>query len=62
MLALKLQGYKIGIITSNTQENVEDVLQKHDLLIFDFMVSGTTLFGKHRSIKKKLKFKNIQPE
>ena len=52
MLALKLQGYKIGIITSNTQENVEDVLRKHDLLIFDFMASGTTLFGKHRSIKK----------
>jgi len=62
LLALKLQGYQIGIITSNAQENVEYVLQKHDLLIFDFMVSGTTLFGKHRVIKKYLKSENIQPE
>ena len=62
LLALKLQGYKIGIITSNGQENVEYVLQKYDLLIFDFMVSGTTLFGKHRVIKKYLKSENIQPE
>ncbi|NEQ41314.1 MAG: HAD-IA family hydrolase [Okeania sp. SIO3I5] len=62
LLALKLQGYKIGIITSNGQENVEYVLQKYDLLIFDFMDSGTTLFGKHRVIKKYLKSENIQPE
>ena len=62
LLALKLQGYKIGIITSNGQENVEYVLQKYDFLIFDFMDSGTTLFGKHRVIKKYLKSENIQPE
>ncbi|NES01526.1 MAG: HAD-IA family hydrolase, partial [Okeania sp. SIO2F4] len=62
LLGLQYQGYKIGIITSNAQENVEYVLQKHDLLIFDFITSGTTLFGKHRAIKKYLKSENIQPE
>ncbi len=62
LLELKYQGYKIGIITSNTQENVEFVLQKYDLFIFDFIASGITLFGKHRVIKKYLKLENIQTE
>ncbi|WP_426560675.1 HAD-IA family hydrolase [Dapis sp. BLCC M172] len=62
VLELKYQGYKIGIITSNAQENVEVVLQKYDLFIFDFIASGTTLFGKHRVIKKYLKSENIQRE
>ncbi|MCL2930935.1 MAG: HAD-IA family hydrolase [Trichodesmium sp. MAG_R03] len=62
LLALKLQGYKIGIITSNAQKNIEFVLQKYDLLIFDFIVSGITLFSKHRSIKKYLKSEKIELE
>ncbi|MEM1168289.1 MAG: HAD-IA family hydrolase [Cyanobacteria bacterium P01_H01_bin.35] len=62
VLELQYQDYKIGIITSNAQENVEYVLQKHDLFIFDFIASGTTLFGKHRVIKKYLKLEKIQPE
>ena len=59
---LKHQGYQVGIITSNAQKNVELILQKYDMLIFDFIVSGTTLFSKHKIIKKYLKAENIQPE
>lgn len=62
LLELKSQGYKLGIITSNGQENVEFVLQKNDLLIFEFMFSGTTLFGKDKVLKKYLKAENINPE
>ncbi|MGB3508205.1 MAG: HAD-IA family hydrolase [Microcoleaceae cyanobacterium] len=62
LLELKSQGYKLGIITSNSKENVEFVLQKYDLLIFDFIVSGTSLFGKHRVLRKYLKAENISPE
>ncbi len=62
LLALKFQGYKMGIITSNGQDNVASVLQNHNLLVFDFMVSGITLFGKHRIIKKYLRSEKIQPE
>ncbi|GGA28666.1 HAD hydrolase-like protein [Okeania sp. KiyG1] len=36
LLALKQHGYKLGIITSNSYKNVEFVLEKYDLLIFDF--------------------------
>ena len=62
LLELKHQGYKLGIITSNGRENVQFVLQKYDLLLFEFMFSGITLFGKHRVLKKYLKSENISPE
>lgn len=62
LLSLKNQGFQLGIITSNGEENVSTILQKYDLLIFDFMASGTTLFGKHKIIRKYLKSQKIQPE
>lgn len=62
LLALKQNGYQLGIITSNSHKNVEFVLQKYDLLIFDFIISSATLFGKDKVIKKYLKTENIQSE
>ncbi|MEB3340806.1 HAD-IA family hydrolase [Okeania sp.] len=62
LISLKLEGYTIGIVTSNALDNVELVLQKYDLLIFDFIVSSKTLFSKHRAIEKYSKSENIQPE
>ncbi|MGK7920503.1 MAG: HAD-IA family hydrolase [Trichodesmium sp.] len=62
LFSLKNKGYQLGIITSNGEENVSTILQKYDLLIFDFIVSGTTLFGKHKIIRKYLKSQKIQPE
>ncbi|MDJ0557102.1 MAG: HAD-IA family hydrolase [Microcoleaceae cyanobacterium MO_207.B10] len=62
LLELKHQGYKLGIITSNSQENVEFVLQKYDLLLFEFMFSKITLLGKHRVLRKYIKSQNISPE
>ena len=50
------QGYRLGIITSNSQENVVSFLNNNGLSsLFDFIYSGTTLFGKHRVIQKALK-------
>ena len=56
LLELKQQGYRLGIITSNSQENVVTFLINNGLSsLFDFIYSGTTLFGKHRVIQKALK-------
>ena len=56
LLELKQQGYRLGIITSNSQANVVTFLNNNGLLsLFDFIYSGTTLFGKHRVIHKALK-------
>lgn len=65
LLELKAREYKLGIITSNNQENVVDFLKNNycpDL--FDFIYSEANLFGKSKVINKflrqtKLKRKEI---
>jgi phosphoglycolate phosphatase len=50
---LKKRGYILGIITSNTKENVNIFLENNQLLnLFDFIYSGTPLFGKHKIIDR----------
>ncbi|MDJ0730572.1 MAG: HAD-IA family hydrolase [Crocosphaera sp.] len=59
---LKSQGYSLGIITSNAEGNVVSFLENHELeQLFDFIYAGTTLFGKHKIIKKLLKEKQLLP-
>ncbi|AFZ37102.1 HAD-superfamily hydrolase, subfamily IA, variant 1 [Stanieria cyanosphaera PCC 7437] len=59
---LKQHDYKLGIITSNAKENVVAFLEKHQLdNIFDFIYSGTTIFGKHRIINNIIKQYQIEP-
>ncbi len=59
---LKSQGYTLGIITSNAEENVVSFLTNHELeQFFDFIYAGTTLFGKHKIIRKLLKEKQLLP-
>lgn len=53
LLKLKDLGFVLGIVTSNTQENVAIFLQNHQLTdLFDYIYSGTAIFGKHRVINQ----------
>ena len=53
---LKRQNYILGIITSNAKDNVMAFLLKQKLAhLFDFIYSGTTVFGKHRVINKTMR-------
>ena len=53
---LNNQGYILGIVTSNIESNVTAFLQKNQLAnYFSFILSGTTIFGKHRIINKVIK-------
>lgn len=55
LLHLRQQGHSLGIVTSNSNENVTTFLQTHGLgELFDFTYSGTTLFGKARVIQRLL--------
>ncbi|MGB5768386.1 MAG: HAD-IA family hydrolase [Crocosphaera sp.] len=59
---LKNQGYVLGIITSNTENNVLAFLKNNTLeQFFDFIYAGTTLFGKHKIINKLLKEHKLLP-
>ncbi len=60
---LKKQADQLGIITSNIKENVVAFLENNYLeTLFDFVYSGTTLFGKHKVINKFLKQNNLTAE
>lgn len=62
LIELKSQGYKLGIITSNSKDNVNEFLKINDLAsLFDFIYSGVTIFGKRTIINNVLRQKQLKP-
>jgi phosphoglycolate phosphatase len=60
MLAdLKKEGYKIGILSSNSKANILKFLIKEDLNCFDFIETERDLFGKHKAMRRFLKSRKI---
>jgi phosphoglycolate phosphatase len=51
---LKSRNYKLGIISSNSEDNIRQFLINNDIDIFDFVSSGSSLLGKARNIKSVL--------
>ncbi|WP_036484697.1 HAD-IA family hydrolase [Myxosarcina sp. GI1] len=63
LFQLKARGYSLGIVTSNDKHNVELFLAKNNLnFLFDFIYSSTSIFGKHRVIKRIIKHNQWQRE
>jgi phosphoglycolate phosphatase len=52
LLVLKEKGYRLGIVTSNSEENVRIFLSNNGAEIFDFIAAGTGLFNKSIKIKR----------
>jgi len=48
---LRRRGYRLGIITSNSEKNVRAFLDQHGLDHFDFVRSSSKLLGKAREIR-----------
>jgi len=59
---LKKRKYGLGILTSNSKDNVKRFLQKNDLDFFEFIYSDSSLFGKDKVLKKLLKNFNLKSE
>lgn len=60
---LKDDGHTLGIVSSNSSENINKFLKINYLEnLFDFVVSSTTLFGKHRSLKKIIQQQHLSLE
>jgi phosphoglycolate phosphatase len=56
LIELHQRGDRLGIVTSNSRENVEAFLKTHQLEeLFDFIYSGTTIFGKGKILKRILR-------
>lgn len=63
LLELNAQGNTLGILTSNSKENIIAFLEENELQeIFKFVYSGTTLFGKNKIINNLLKQQGIDRE
>jgi len=52
LLELKAKGYQLGIVTSNSADNVRLFLENNKMEIFDFIQAGTGIFNKASKIRK----------
>lgn len=56
------ERYKLGIVSSNSKQNIKKNLRVNNLLgSFCFTFSGSSLFGKHRVLKKAIKKYSLNP-
>ena len=63
LIQLKHEGNQLGILTSNSEENVRSFLKNQDMEeLFSFVYSETTLFSKHKLIRKFMKRNFLSPE
>jgi phosphoglycolate phosphatase len=63
LAALKKNGYILGIITSNIEDNVSAFLINNNLdSFFEFIYSGTSLFGKDKIINQLIRRNNFPVE
>lgn len=58
---LHADGFSLGILTSNSEENVAAFLNKFDLKLFDFVYTSSKLMGKGRVIRRILKERKLKP-
>jgi phosphoglycolate phosphatase len=60
---LKAQGCRLGIVSSNSEENIRAFLAAQGMShLFDFVVSCPRLMGKDKALKKLMKQHQIHPE
>ena len=57
---LKNKGFQLGILSSNSKENIEEFLKKNDLSVFDFIHCEEKLFGKGQALKNLLKIHRLK--
>lgn len=55
-LKILSKSYKLGIVSSNSEENIIQNLKKHNVQnLFDFIFSQSSIFGKDKVLKKMCK-------
>ncbi|MFA7057932.1 MAG: HAD-IA family hydrolase [Candidatus Cloacimonadales bacterium] len=52
---LKQAGFHLSVISSNSKENMIEFFEMHDINVFNYIYSSTSLFGKDKLIKHYLK-------
>lgn len=62
LLKLIKNGYRVGILTSNSEDNVTKFLRNNKLELFDFVYSGSSIFGKSKIMGDLLKGQDLKSE
>jgi len=63
LIEVKGEVDRVGMISSNSKENIVAFLEMNGLQeLFDFIYTGATLFGKSKVIKELLKQEKFKPE
>jgi phosphoglycolate phosphatase len=62
LLELKKKGLILGILSTNSEENISEFLKKNKIEMFDYVVGKGSLFGKTRVIKNILKQRRLNKE
>ncbi|MMZ48164.1 Pyrophosphatase PpaX [compost metagenome] len=52
LYGLKSKGYQLGILSSNTEDNINHFLKTNNIQVFDYVFVASNLFGKDKAIKK----------
>jgi phosphoglycolate phosphatase len=60
--ALRHSGYKLGIVSSNSVENISAVLHKHRIEHLFSFIDSSSVFGKGRAIRSSLRANYIRPK
>ena len=56
------QGYKMGILSSNSTDNVNKFLKAEDMDFFDFVLTSSRFWGKNHGLKKLILQKGYAPQ
>ena len=60
---LQAAGISLGVVTSNSRQNVRACLRNHGVdSCFDFVHTSTHLFGKHRTLRRLLRKRQLAAE
>lgn len=59
LMELKKRGFVLGIISTNSEENICEFLKKNKIDLFDYVVGKGSLFGKTKVIKNILKNRKL---
>jgi phosphoglycolate phosphatase len=59
---LKAKGYKIAVVSSNSQVNISKVMGKDLIKLIDHFVGGVSMFGKESKLKEVLKLSGVVKE
>ena len=62
ILELKGRGKTMGIVTSNSLQNVTAFLRRHDMVVFDFVKTLSRIWGKVRQFRQVMRDRKLAPE